>query len=258
MALPKFLGCDLSIPTYSWSAGTNASYPVSNLKTGFPDMKSRSNATTAGQSFVVDMGSAVACNALIIEGHNFAAVLADTVSLEADDNSGFTSPTVIVASITVASADELVLETFDSATYRYWRVVYDAAGPLGAAPEIGNIYLGTTLNFEKPQEFNSFTDMPSHETSKSRSIGGHLRTSQNYGAVRKSIASFRLQSNAFIALYKTFLETVKNDGMPFYYIDEDGIPHLVNMEKGFNPYEVFRYDLNNITELPMESTMADT
>ena len=57
MANPKFFGCDLSVPTYSWSAGTNASYPVTNLKNYFPDIKSKSAATTAGQSFVIDMGS---------------------------------------------------------------------------------------------------------------------------------------------------------------------------------------------------------
>ena len=62
MANPYFLGCDLSVPTYTWSAGVNASFPVSNLATYFEADLSKSGATTAAQFITIDFGSAESAN----------------------------------------------------------------------------------------------------------------------------------------------------------------------------------------------------
>lgn len=261
MASPKFFGVDLSSPTYTWSAGFNASYPVSNLKTYFPDQKSRSNAVTAGQNFKIDFGVAVACNTLIIQGHNFAAVIADTVSLEADDNAGFASPELIIAAITVASATEIVLQTFASKSYRYWRLVYDCAGPLAAAPEIGNIFLGTTLDFETTQQWGFYTNVPqSPKVSRLRSLDNRLRTALVGNDIRRHKISFdqnNSQTDALITSYLAFLATTHNGAVPFYYIDNNSAVYLVNFEKDYNPYDAFRYNKNKIPDLSMESTIAD-
>lgn len=251
MATPKFLGVDLSLVTYAWSAGVNSSYPLANAKNYYPDSKTRSNGTGAGQTFTMTFGSSISPNLVIIHGQNWASMGATSVKLQYDDGAWQDAATFDIVDNNVQAK----VVTGSSAN---WRILFSKGSALSVAPEIGNIFLGTSLDFEKPQEFNSYTNQPSHQTNKSRAIDGRLRTAQSYGAIRRSTASFKLHSDAFIALYKTFLATVRNDGAPFYYIDKDSNIYLVNMEQGFNPYESFRYNLNNIQQIPLESTMADS
>jgi len=260
MANPKFLACDLSVPTYSWSAGTNASYPVSNLKNYFPDIKSRSNANTDAQRLIIDMGSAVSCNAAALHGHNFASLgLSDSevlLQVNTNDDADW-SDAVTVSEITV-SPDPIFDSFAATDPKRYWSLYFVKGSALGAAPEIGNIFLGTTLDFEKPQQYGFHTNLPVSVTSKSRSLDGRLRTAQTFGAIRKHRASFKLLTDSFVSSFRTFLALVGNDGLPFYYIDKDSNVYLVNLTKSANPYSVTMYNQNDIVDLEMESTLADT
>jgi hypothetical protein len=267
MSNPKFLGVDLTKPTYAWktTAGVtndDPAYPVDNLKTYFPDNLSKTTGTASGLYLMIDMASAVACNMLVIHGHNIAAALADTISLEADDNSGFATPEVIIAAITIASADEIVLETFATKTYRYWRVVFDVAGVLLTPPSIGNIFLGTSLDFESTQQWGFNTNVPaSPKTTRIRSLDNRLRTASVGNDIRKHSISFderNSQSDTLITAYLLFLAATHNGSVPFYYIDNTGAVYLVNFEKDYNPYKAFRYNMNTIPDLLMESTMADS
>jgi len=261
MSNPKFLGVDLTVPTYTWSAGVDTSYPVSNLKTYYPDQLSISNATTADQYFLIDFGAAVSCNCLVISGHNFNLVADTNIKLQVNtsDDTNFVPDAEDVATLWASGGASLTgtdAFTFAAVSKRYWRILFTST--IAVKPQIGNIFLGTSLDFTKPQQFNFYTNHPSNNTAKVRALDGRLRTAQTFGAIRKHKASFKLLTDAFVALYKTFLSTVGNDGLPFYYIDKDSAIYLVNLEKGFNPYDAFRYNLNDITDLAMESTMADT
>lgn len=264
MSNPILLGADLSIPTYSWSAGENTSYPLSNLKTYFPDQVSKSNATTDGQSFVIDFGSAKACDAIILEGFNANVMSTASVNmaLQADDNSGFTSPENIINAGAWNIDQDIVAQyqAFTSRTYRYWRITFNKGSALPAAPQIGNIFLGTKLQFETTQEWGYYTNVPDYTdgSSESRALDGRSRVSEIFAGIAKHKISFsqsNLQSNTFLASYLTFLRTAKKK--PFYYIDNNGSIYLVKWQKGFNPPEQFRYNQNKFVDLLMENILAD-
>lgn len=249
--IPKLLGVDLSLVTFAWSAGVNSSYPLANAKNYYPDSKTRSNGTGAGQTLTMTYGSAITPNLVVIHGQNWASLGATSVKLQYDDGAWQDAATFDIV-------DNNVQTKAVTGTGTNWRVLFSKGSALSAAPEIGNIFLGTSLNFEKPQEFNSYTNHPENQTARMRNLDGRLRTAQTYGAIRKHQATFRLQSDSFVTSYKAFLATVGNDGLPFYYQDKDSNLYLVNLSKGFNPYEAFRYNLNNIATLEMESTLADS
>ena len=257
--IPKFLGCDLSVPTYTWSVGVTSGYPVDNLKNYFPDSVSRSNATTDAQYLTIDFGTAVSCNYVILHGHNFETLglPSNEVLLQTntnDDTNWADASTVV----TITADVDPIGYSFNAVSKRYWRLLFSKGSALSAKPEIGNLFLGTTLDFEKPHEFKHYTNMPSSVTSKMRSLDGRMRTAQTYGPIRRHRATFRLHSDAFVALWRTFLATVGNDALPYYYIDKDSGLYLVNLTSGFTPAESFRYNLNDIATLEMESTLADS
>ena len=253
MASPYFLGVDLTVPTYTWSAGVNSSFPVSNLATYFEADLSKSNATTADQYITIDFGSAVACDTLIAVGHNLGSISADTVLLEADDNSGFTTPETIVASITVATATTPIKETFASKTYRYWRIKFDAAGPLLTAPQFGNIFLGTRLTFDTTYEWDFSKAVPEYSTAETVSLNGDIRMSQSYAGRKKWDLLFRLQSNTFATSWDTFIGTVRGKLRPFYFVDVDGTSiNYVHLDSDYTDLKRFRYNQNNI-RIPLKS-----
>lgn len=262
MATPKLLGIDLSIPTYAWSAGANASYPISNLKNGYPDSVSKSNATTDGQQFTIDFGSAVACNMIVLEGFNGATQDADGVamSLQADDNSGFSSPETIIGSGAWDLIEDTIAQaqSFASKTYRYWRIVFTKGSALTTKPEIGNIFLGTSLDFEDPAEETQVMNMPSHETvSVMTALDGRRRTARTSGGRLNWRMRFALQSDAFATLWYNFLLTVGNSFSPFYLIDFNGAVWCVRLKNGYNPATKQRYNQNDVEEFELETILAN-
>lgn len=117
-------------------------------------------------SIVVDCGAAKAADMVVIDrGSN---LLGENVILEHDDNSGFTTPTVVInATIptTVTTDDDLSatpgvlteegawMYQFAEVTERYWRLRIPALG-VGLRPEIVGFYLGSSY------EPNYHLDLP--------------------------------------------------------------------------------------------------
>src|SRR5262245_58995641 len=103
MAAPKIYYTRLSDYTITMSLSENASFPMSNLKTWYEDDQWKSSANTNGQSLSIDFGSAVSRDSLVLANTNiFLMGGAGVVLLQADDNSGFSSPTTVIANLATA------------------------------------------------------------------------------------------------------------------------------------------------------------
>ena len=108
MAIPQIIYSNLSSITFSGSAGTNASYPLSNLQDYSTTTQWKSNnAGLAGQYLQMDLGNAsTSCSALVVDNHNFYEVQASTVSLDYSDNAS--SWTTLISALSVTNGDPII------------------------------------------------------------------------------------------------------------------------------------------------------
>jgi hypothetical protein len=221
MATPYVLGCDLSVPTYTWSAGVNSSFPVSNLKTYFAADVSKSNSTSADQYLTIDFGAATACTCIVLGGHNFISLelteAAVVLQVNTDDNTTWDDPVTIA---TINLTGDPLAATFNSTSKRYWRLLFAKAGDLPSAPSIGNIFLGTRTTFTSTYEWDFAKENKAYETMESTSINGDIRTSQVFSG------RGRLR--------------------PFFFVDADSTVNYVHLENDYNEVKNFRYNQNNL------------
>jgi hypothetical protein len=257
MSNPKFLGQDLSIPTFTWSAGVDSSYPVTNLQNGFTDIYSKSNALTASQYITIDFGSAVAINMGLVDGNNFASIGADNgIKLQYNTNDDTNwADAVTVGTFTASNAAQLL--SFATQTKRYWRILFDSTGALVAAPYISNLFLATSLDFEKTQQWGCVVQMPSHNVVSSESLDGRIRSAITAGGRYNWEVEFKLQSDTFVTAWRTFLLTVKNSASPFYYIDSNSAIWCVVFDSNYNPTTMFRYNLNDTSKFKLKTVLAN-
>ncbi len=261
MANPIILGVDLSVPTFNWktSAGVdnnNSSFPTSNLKNGYPDIVSKSNSTDAGQYLLIDFGSAVSCNALALDGINFSGIADINVKLQTNINDDTTwTDASDITEITQNNNAQLI--TFFVQTKRYWRILFSSTAPLTAAPQIGNIFLGTRTEFDSTQQWDYVPQMPSHGVVQSEALDGRLRGAITAGGRYNWEMEFKLQSDTILSNWRTLLNIVKNNGIPFYFKDEDGNVWCVLFDANYNPGRAFRYNLNDIVRFKMKTVLAN-
>lgn len=256
MANPKFLGVDLSGANFSWSAGENTAKPLSNLYTYYNDQVSGSNGDAAGQTLNFERVSTLPiATLLIIDGANFAALGTTSIKLQ-HDTTGAGAWADVIANIPALSTVQAIAVPFYIPGSNLWRFQFNKGSNLSAAPEVGNIFFGTSLDFLSTQQWKYFTDMPDFEDDAVRALDGRLDTSEIYG-ISKHNCEFKLHTDAFVVLWRAFLRTVKGRARPFYYIDNNSAVWLVNFEKSFNPYEAFRYNQNDIARFTLVSTMGE-
>lgn len=255
MANPYFLGCDLSIPTYTWSAGVNTSYPVTNLKTYFVANVSKSNATTSDQYITIDLGSALPVDCVAIDGHNLATVDSDTgVFLQYntnDDTNWADAVSAVIIQQTSAYTNLATVKTFGTQTKRYWRILF--ASSCAVPPQFANIFLGTRLQFESTYEWDFSKSNKEHQTNETMSLNGDIRTSQSFAGRKMWDLLFRLQSNTFKTSWDTFIGIVRGKLRPFYFVDVDGTTiNYVHLNTDFVDVKQIRYNMNNLT-IPLKS-----
>lgn len=254
---PFFVGIDLSTPAFTWSAGENTAKPLANLKTFYPDKVSGSNGTADSQTLLIDQGSAVPCNTIIIHNHNFDLLnlpsVKVTLQTNTNDDTNF-ADAINVAAVPI-SEDPLVY-TFTETTKRYWRILFTKGSALSAAPETGNIYLGKSLDFEFTQQWGYFLDMPESVNNVGRTQEGRIHSAEHYTIARHEL-EFKLHSDAFVTAWRSFLRTVKENGRPFYFIDNKMNIWFVNFEKSFIPAKNMNCNLNDIVRFGLVSTMGE-
>ncbi len=98
----------------------------------------------SSESVTIDFGSAVEIDRLVLQGHNLTN--GSTITLKADDNSGFTSP----ESVSITWRSGVIITDFTGMTYRYWKLEIADSGNSDGYLELGMFLLGKT------EEFNAY------------------------------------------------------------------------------------------------------
>lgn len=251
MAAPKAFYQDLSLYTLS-ATSTNASYPLANLQTYFARDQWRSANTNANQALVIDFGAARYCDFLVLENHNFPSAYSSVpFILEAASDSGFTTNLVtVVEDLDTFGASVPVHQVFAAVSRRYWRINFGSA-VLSAAPQLGQIFLGSAFSFGSEYEFGAKRDNRVFKTSIVEALDGSIRTAQAFAGRRKYELQFRLQSNTIIASWNTFVDVIRGALRPFYLLDVDGTTIRYVHAPDAVPVTADRYDQNSIQSLTL-------
>jgi hypothetical protein len=259
MSAPKILYTRLTDYTFSASS-TNSNFPLANLLTYFAADVWKPSTLNATQYLNIDFGAARACNCIILDGQNLGGVSNLVgVSLQGADDAGFSvnlvTPTL---SASLATSTTPILATFNAVSKRYWRLSFgNTGGSFSPAPQIGNIFLGTTLDFPYGQEFPFRKNQGQFQTSRVRTLSGALRGAQAFAGSGQFEFQFKIVSDAFAALFETFVNTVRGGLFPFYYLDANGTSlYYLLLADDYNPLEQIHADQNDIQSLRMVTQLA--
>lgn len=260
MAVPRLYASKLSTYTITASAGEAAGFPVSNLKTYYPDQKWKSGASTNGQTLAIDFGSAVAKDSLMMDSGNWFDSI--TIVLEAADDAAFTVNLVTPIANVADGGTPITSDTtrsvyhFSSVTKRYWRLRYSNAG--GITPEIGQLFICARMDMPYTYDFPYKKGNPAFITAEAVALDGRIRTSQAYGGRTLNEFNFSLVNDAARTAWITFMSTVRGKLFPFYFLDADGSTiYYGNLDADYGPVSTERYQLNTIEIFKMKNQMAD-
>lgn len=257
MANPKILYQDLSAVTFSSSVGTNASYPVTNLKNYIATSYWSGSAVTAGQRLIIDLGVDTAVTTVIIDGHNFTGCGADqSVKIQYATDANFTTGVTNWSGDIAQADDTTVSTTAATTTKRYWAIIFNSSVPLTVPPRIGNIFIGTPLEFTTPYDYGYRTENAEYITTQKTSLNGITRTSQMYKGRIVYELTFNTQDNTLRSGYQTFVRTVRGKMFPFYFIDDDGTTRYMHMTSDYSPVVTTQYGQNNIETLAMKTQQS--
>ena len=268
MSVPRLYASKLSTYTITASAGEAAGFPVSNLKTYFPDQKWKTAALTDNQTLTIDFGSAVTADALVLDQHNF--LNDNNIIFEAATDSGFTTGVVqvstdLIADTPIASENNDLgtgntrsIYHFASMSKRYWRLKFQAGGAPGLTWELGQIFICARMDMPYTYDFPYKKGNPSFVTAEAVALDGRIRTSQAYGGRTLNEFKFSLINDAARTAWITFISTVRGKLFPFYFLDADGSTmYYGHLDADYDPVSTERYQLNTIETFRMKNQMAD-
>lgn len=257
MSTPLFLPGDLEKVTFS-ATSTDGSYPLANLDDYDPDTYWQSGATTANQMLKEDVGSAIACDCAVIHNHNFGSVVADIgIKLQVSSVSDFSSDVTDIEDdlASLAASDPIVL-SFASVTKRYRRIYFESAAPLAVAPKVGQFFMDQKLDPAHSFELPFKEKDEAFSTSSGRAITGKYRSSQIHKGILRWQIRFMRMNATFETAWLRFHQKVRGRGCPFYYQDQNGAVWYNVLGDDANDVERFRYQLNNMGIIKMESVKA--
>jgi hypothetical protein len=145
MSNPIIVFRRIDTATLTASAGSDASYPLTNLQDGRWATQWMSGDTTDGQTLLIDFLAYRNCSSLLCANHNFSSLGCTSIKLQydLDDNVGFVTPVDVVANLSIS---EPSFNQFVGANRRYWRLQFNKGSALTSAPKIGMIFLGNAAN----------------------------------------------------------------------------------------------------------------
>lgn len=212
MSLPKIL-YDNILASGVTATDTATDYSVDNIY----DLRTYTywTAASSGTKYItMDAGAAVDVDSLAIISHNFSTASA-TVSLEHDDNSGFTSPTEAIAGF-APTADTAIFKSFTSVSERYWRVKIVTAA---VAARIGVVILGEEVEIPVYPDAPFTPKVESIIASTKRTKAGSiLGSTLNYNPLTFSV-SFDYPPFSFLdGDFKTFWDDHGKLLKPFFWV----------------------------------------
>ena len=210
------------------SLGSNASYPSANLLDRNHHVYWKAlNANTSGY-IDIDLGSARACDYLILGEHNYSNV-SYGIKLASDDNDNgaYSAVTYVIGSAGAYHAYEANnykkwYEVFASTSKRYWRLSLEAMGG-GTYQQIATIFMGTRWEHAHNPELG-IGNNSEYIVNIGKTTAGITRSQINNTTKKRS---WDFDYSYIISSEKTKFETwrdniyMSNDlsHYPFYFID---------------------------------------
>lgn len=202
--------------------------PSSNVAHEFKERIWRTGTSVAAEYVTFDLGSATAATSAIILNHTLTA--ADTLIQVRGSTDNFAASNVLVASFTWSSGTMLI--TFNSASYRYWRIAFTKSAA-GQSRDIGRIFIGTYYTTEDEPDYDGFRKRPEDLSRKQQSLGGQQWT-EDLPYRQNFRAQFTHISNTMQTSLETYWAAVKTTVAHFLQVSTsspfDGV-FYVKLEK---------------------------
>ena len=179
---------------------------------------------TNDQWVIIDRGASgqPAVNCIAVSGHNWGTADGNgvLVTVEQDDNSGFTSPTSL-GTITVLVDEPFYLE-FTDATERYIRISMDFISPTAPAGLwASRFFIGEKLELPVGPEFSFDPDVQEAKTMKFRNYNGDIITTSKRYSSREMNVEFKRIPQSFVASdLLPFLEDHYGEMLPFFFVPD--------------------------------------
>jgi hypothetical protein len=253
MANPSILYTNLSTYTFAASAGTNTSFPLTNLNNYMASSYWSGSNSTKAQLLVIDIGSTQDVTDVIVDGANLQSW--ETTTFQYANNFAFDSGVTNLGTVPHLN-DTPNHVSFASVNKRYFALKFDSQGTGQASPRVGNIFIGTPFEFTTPYDSAGKFDDAEYVTSNSVTVSGQTRDSQMYGGRMVYDVAFSLQDITLKNAFKTFFRTVRGPLIPWYWIDMDGTIRYMNCTQDYCPVTSVAYNLFNIESFVIKTNQA--
>lgn len=254
MANIKFVWQALDDATITTSTGTASGYSLRNLNDRDPAKIWKDSSTSAGSHYLnFDLGSARSCNTCIVQNANFSSSGATYVALQYSSTGNVNEYTTAG---TFSLTDSTQSLEFTSQNYRYWRLdLFDTGW--AAAPQVGNLFLGTRLELTQPYNSN-FETSSRFTTSQVRAIDGTRYSTQLYNGLKTWKLKWTNINSTDKGYLQTLFDGIRGSYYPFYFIDADASINLVYSTNDENPIQTKANGIFDSGELSLEAFSINT
>jgi hypothetical protein len=239
MSVPKILYTDLSVYTFSSLAGTNPDYPLTNLNNYIVNSYWSGSTITNNQLLRFNLSTDTAVTQCVVDGHNFSSFWSGggySITLQCADDNNFSSNVTVLGTFSTVTVDDVPISlTFNSVNKRYFALGFSSMGTMNTPPRVGNVFIGTPLEFTTPYDNGFKTENAEYNTSEFVTLSGQTKTSQQYKGRIVYEIKFSLQSTALKTAFQTFIRTIRGKMFPFYFIDDDGTVRYMRLDKDYQP-----------------------
>jgi hypothetical protein len=241
MGNPYLLFTDITSVTFTGSLPASSSNPYTNLNDYNRNAQVKIPVSADfNLGIYITFDTAIDADTLIMD--NIA--MKDTVTLLASDD-GITYSTNL-GNCGVATDDTSLSFTFDSSNYQYWMVTISGENFTQQHVDIGNIFLGTRVQYENPGNKDSTNGDTEYVTNEVVTLSGNIRASQTYKGRKNYTYVFPYQTNTLADTFRTFCKSVRGKLYPFYFVDDIGGINYTKFVNDINPVVRSGYNQNEI------------
>lgn len=195
-----------------------AGYPAVMLKTLSRSYFWKSSVLTSGQTLTLDLGAAHPCDFVIVDAHNFALLGSTVIALEASTDLAFTSPVEVVPDL--KSPDPVILLSFTSASYQYWRLKFVSS--VSVEPLVGIFIVGLAVDFPYTENYGGAWNDKQFDTVKEKNVSGTFLAAQAYDGKQVVDTQFTNMPDSLASHVNYFVSLVRGSLVPFYFQTTDG------------------------------------
>jgi len=242
----RFISTKLEQITFTSSVGDNASYPASNLNTGFHDDIWKSADSNNAQFLTLDFGVDVRDRTgIVLHNHNLGGIMSSgALKLQGANNSGFSSGVIDGLAAFDPTTDPYFYNFGGTADRQYWRILFN--GALNAIPQIGQVFVDYALDLGTVPSLPYEPGVDEHIVTRTVSLDSRIRASSPYGARRTwriSLKEGNALSDAIRTNWQTVFAIAGGSLRPVYMIDDlDGI-YLGHFDFDKDTLQKLRYNL---------------